>query len=449
MSGSISGGNVVGSGSDSIVLKMSEDQAAGQDAQFTVNVDGQQIGSPQTVTASHSAGQDETFTFLGNYSPGPHKVTVTFTNNFLYPGTSGDRNLYVDGVTYDGQTVSNSTTPIYQSPLFPPNSWMGDIYGNAVYNVNDTTASSGSNQTTTPGAVSLGSGPDKLVLNMAEDPYQGDAQFTVSVDGKQIGGTQTTTAVVSQGQSQEFDVYGNFGGGTHDVAVTFLNDAVGGYYPAGTPLAPNADPSQQWALDTADRNLYVMNASLDGRPSAGNTPWELSSTGTQHFSVTAGNNPNAGGSSQGGSSQGGSQNGSQNGSQTTTGTTTGGTTDTSSSTSNTATISSSSLNAGQNTNGSTSGMNFVSSPSDTSATGSPGSGSSSGGSGGSDTTTTAGTSSGGTGSTGGTSTQDFTVPASTGATTADTGTSSGSGGQWGQYQTNGGQGWSGWSHQAS
>ncbi len=134
MSGSTSN-NIIGSGSDSIVLNVSEDQAQGIDAQFTVNVDGQQIGGLQTATASHSAGQDETFTFLGNWAPGPHNVTVTFANNFLYPGTSGDRNLYVDGVTYDGQTVSNTTTPIYQSPLFPPNSTGGDILGNAVYTV--------------------------------------------------------------------------------------------------------------------------------------------------------------------------------------------------------------------------------------------------------------------------------------------------------------------------
>ena len=67
------------------------------------------------------------------------------------------------------------------------------------YQVNDTTSipsGAASQPTTTPSPVSVGSGTDTLVLNMAEDPYQGDAQFTVSVDGKQIGGTQTTTAVV-------------------------------------------------------------------------------------------------------------------------------------------------------------------------------------------------------------------------------------------------------------
>nr|WP_294524166.1 carbohydrate-binding domain-containing protein [uncultured Rhodopila sp.] len=294
MSGSTSN-NIIGSGSDSIVLNISEDQAQGVDAQFTVNVDGQQIGGLQTATASHSAGQDESFTFLGDFAPGAHNVTVTFANNFLYPGTSGDRNLYVDGVTYDGQTVSTSTTPIYTSPLFPPNSTGGDYFGNAVFGVNDTTPmAGGGSPTTTPGPVAIGSGADTLVLNMAEDPYLGDAQFTVAVDGQQIGGTQTTSAIVSQGQAQQFDVSGNFGPGNHTVTVTFLNDLIGGFYPAGTPGLPAT--GGPWAIDTQDRNLYVMGASLDGgpQPSSSAVPWELSGDGSYSFNVTAGSTPGAG-----------------------------------------------------------------------------------------------------------------------------------------------------------
>lgn len=283
MSGSTSN-NIIGSGSDSITLNMAEDQALGVDAQFTVNVDGQQVGGVQTVTASQSAGQTEGFTFQGDWAPGPHDVTVSFANNFIYPGLAGDRNLYVDGVTYDGQTVSNGTTGIYETAFYPPNSTEGNVYGNAVFQVNDTTPvpAGAQTQSETPGAVSVGSGADTLVLNMAEDPYQGDAQFTVSVDGKQIGGTQTTTAVVVDGQSQEFDVHGNFGGGTHTVTVDFLNDQIGGFYP-GT----------SWALDTEDRNLYVMGASLNGGTPAGGAPWELSSSGAHDFTVTAGSNPSA------------------------------------------------------------------------------------------------------------------------------------------------------------
>src|SRR5206468_351785 len=43
-------------------------------------------------------------------------------------------------------------------------------------------------------ATSVGTGPDKLVLNISQDAYQGDAQYTVSVDGKQVGGTLTAHA---------------------------------------------------------------------------------------------------------------------------------------------------------------------------------------------------------------------------------------------------------------
>jgi hypothetical protein len=280
MSGSTGGNNIIGSGSDSITLNMAEDQALGVDAEFSVNVDGKQVGGRQTVTASQSSGQTEAFTFNGDWAPGNHDVTVTFANNFIYPGLSGDRNLYVDGVSYDGQTVSNATTALYQSPLFPPNSTQGNLYGNAVFSVDDTTAvppGASPTPTTTPSAVSVGSGADTLVLNMAEDAYQGDAQFTVSVDGKQIGGTQTTTALVAEGQSQEFDVHGDFGPGTHTVSVDFTNDQIGEFYP-GT----------QWAVDTTDRNLYVTGMSLNGGAPASGTPWELSSSGPKDFSVTAG-----------------------------------------------------------------------------------------------------------------------------------------------------------------
>jgi hypothetical protein len=285
MSGSTSNNNVIGAGSDTITLTMSEDQAAGDDGVFSLNVDGQQIGGPQTVTASHAAGQEQTFTFAGNYGPGPHQVVVTFANNFILPGVAGDRNLYVDGVNYDGQTVSSATTPLYVSPLFPPNSTAGNFFGNAIYNVNDTTAipaGAPSTPTTTPSAVSVGSGPDNLVLNMAENAFMGDAQFTVSVDGQQIGGTQTTTANVDLGQQQAFDIHGNFGAGNHTVSVNFLNDQIGALYP-GTQLA----------VDTTDRNLYVMGMSLDGGAPASNTPWELDTDGVRNWTVTAGSDPSA------------------------------------------------------------------------------------------------------------------------------------------------------------
>lgn len=414
MSGSTSNSNIIGSGSDSITLNMAEDQALGEDAQFTVNVDGQQIGGLQTVTASQSAGQNEPFTFQGDWGTGQHNVTVTFANNFIYPGVSGDRNLYVDGITYDGQTVSNATTPIYVSPLFPPNSTVGNAYGNATFAVNDTTplpAGFSGNPTTSPAPVSVGSGADTLVLNMAEDPYQGDAQFTVSVDGQQVGGVQTITAIVEQGQSQEFDVKGNFGAGTHDVAVTFLNDQIGAFYPAGTPGLP--ETGGPWALDTTDRNLYVMGVSLNGGTPAAGAPWEQSSNGTETFSVTAGSNPSATGASSGLFASDGAAAAGDN-----------------------AAITSASLSAGTPSSASGSGMSFVSSPASP-ATASPTATSPT-------ATSPASTSQTATSQTAipavttainGTapSTQDFSAPTSTAATNTDT-TASGGSALWASQQ---------------
>jgi hypothetical protein len=379
MSGSTSNNNIIGSGSDVIVLQIAEDQADGQDAQFTVNVDGQQIGGVQTVTASQSAGQTETFTFEGNYAPGTQDIAVTFGNNFIYPGTTGDRNLYVDGVTYDGQTISTTTAAIYNSPLVPPTSTVGSMYGNVVYTVNDTTAipaGAPPNPTVSPAPVSVGTGADTLVLNMAEDPYQGDAQFTVSVDGQQIGGVQTTTAVFDDGQTQEFDVHGNFGAGTHTVSVDFLNDLVGGYYPPGTPDLPPGGP---WALDLEDRNLYVMGMSLDGGAPSTDAPWEISSDGTANFTVTAGSNPSATDANSGLFASDGVA-----------------------ATSDNAAIPPGSLTAGSGSGGSSGGMSFLPPPT-TPATGTgSGSGTGTSGSG----TTVSGTTGSGGGATGTTSGQD-------------------------------------------
>jgi len=256
--------------------------AAGRDAQFTLNVDGKQIGGLQTVTASKAAGQTQTFTFQGNYGPGAHKVTITFANNSMTQGdkaafnTGGDRNLYVNSLTYNGTVVSSTVKGIYESPLYPPEAYDGVVHpGNAVYTVNDTTAipaGAPSTPTTTPAPVTVGTGADKLVLMMAEDPYNGDAQFTVSVDGKQVGGTLTTTAVQWMGQAQQFNLLGNWGSGTHKVSVRFTNDAA--------KIDANG-----WGIDNADRNLYVTGISYNGAAGKG-APWEIPTNISRDFTVT-------------------------------------------------------------------------------------------------------------------------------------------------------------------
>ena len=301
MSGSVSSGLTtnpavtVGSGSDTILLQMSGDSygpagAPGADAEFTVNVDGQQIGGLQSVSASHADGQEETFAFLGNFAPGPHTVTVTFANNDGTQGDKtdfgrgGDRNVFVDGVSYNGQTISSTTTPIYESPLFPPNGPLTP--GNAVFTVNDTTAvpaDAASTPSTTPGPVDFGSGADTLSLQMSEDPYQGDAQFTVSVDGKQVGGTFTTTAIAWQGQEQTFNLHGDWGSGAHTVTVNYLSDQIGAVDGGGN------------AIDNTDQNLFVKGISYDGVQGSG-APWELASNGPHDFSIPSGGQPGGGAS---------------------------------------------------------------------------------------------------------------------------------------------------------
>jgi len=88
--------------------------------------------------------------------------------------------------------------------------------------------------------------------------------FTVSVDGKQVGGAFTATALHAAGQSQEVDLSGGWGKGAHTVTVNFFN--------GGTA--------------NADRNLYVTGASYDGVAQTGAT-LSLLSGGPQSFGVAS------------------------------------------------------------------------------------------------------------------------------------------------------------------
>ena len=236
---------------------------------------------------------------------------------------------------------------------------------------------------------------------MSEDPYQGDAQFTVSVDGKQIGGTLTTTAITNQGQQQEFDIHGSFGGGSHTVSVAFVNDLINGFYPGTTD-----------AVDTTDRNLYIMGLSLNGGPQAGGAPWEQGENGSHNFTVTAGSNQSAGSAAASAPS------------------------------SDTAIVTTDSLTSGQTPAGSSSGMSFVAAPAtttttDTSATTPAASTTPT-------PTTTDTTASAGSAIAGATQTaSDYTIPSTTGSSGTTTTSSSGSSGThwWMDHQ---GGNWSGW-----
>jgi hypothetical protein len=129
---------------------------------------------------------------------------------------------------------------------------------------------------------------DTLTLHLSEDAFEGDAQFTVDVDGTQIAGPTSVTTLHSSGTFQDFTYTGDFGAGPHTVAVNFLNDAYGG------------------TADT-DRNLYVggltfdgtnfagetaQNDAMNGQPDADPNAAEMYINGTVTFAgVTGGSNP--------------------------------------------------------------------------------------------------------------------------------------------------------------
>jgi hypothetical protein len=115
-----------------------------------------------------------------------------------------------------------------------------------------------------------GSGSDMLVVKVSEDYYLANAQFTVAVDGKQLGGTFTATTAHSSGGSQAFAFAGDFGAGQHSVSVKFLNDAW-----AGTPAT--------------DRNLYVNDVVYNGTDTKAAAT--LLGNGSHAFTVSGGTTP--------------------------------------------------------------------------------------------------------------------------------------------------------------
>jgi hypothetical protein len=245
----------IGTGTDTLVLTVSEDaylnndgtSDANGDVAFTVSVDGKQVAGNFFALASQAAGASQAFTLKGNWGPGTHTVTTTFLNDAWGGTASTDRNLFVNDVVYDGADTKQ-TASLYSN-------------GAANFTVTDTTA--------LPAAVT-GTGSDSLVIKLSEDAYQGNAQFTVKMDGKQLGGTFTATALHSSGSSQAFGFAGDFGAGSHNVMVTFLNDAYGG-------------------TGTTDRNLFVNDViynGVDTGRSAG-----LYSNGSASFALTGGTTP--------------------------------------------------------------------------------------------------------------------------------------------------------------
>ena len=185
---------------------------------------------------------------------------------------------------FDGQAVKSASTPSdMNKPMYmvlstqtgTSGSWAGapnpgetgsmDVNYVRVYSSNPNAASVAPNNPQPAPAPSTPSGTATLDLNLSEDAYQGDAQFTVAIDGKTIGGAQSVTTLHSSGGSQDFSFSNALTAGNHDVAISFLNDAYGG-------------------SSATDRNLYVNGISVNGA-SVGGAAGALYAQSTQHFAV--------------------------------------------------------------------------------------------------------------------------------------------------------------------
>ncbi len=246
-----SGGSSVtlGTGSDALVVRLTQDAYQGP-AQYTVSLDGTQLGGVQTATALRGSGASDTLTVRGEFAPGSsHTLTVSFLND-EYGGTPAtDRNLYVEGATYNGAAVAGAARSLLSA-------------GPESFGFTE----AGAPPPPPAGSVTVGGGSDALVLRVTQDAYLGSAQYTVSVDGTQIGGVLTATSLRGSGASDTLTVRGEFAAGGHTATVNFLNDEYG-----GTP--------------TTDRNLYVESATYNGAAVA-DSARTLLSAGPASFGFT-------------------------------------------------------------------------------------------------------------------------------------------------------------------
>ncbi len=104
-----------------------------------------------------------------------------------------------------------------------------------------------------------------LALHLSEDAWQGDAQFTLTIDGRQVSAPAVVTTLQSAGKMQDFTFARAFGAGAHRVGVSFVNDAWGG-------------------TAATDRNLYVGGIDINGTQVGGGVT-TLLANGTQQFST--------------------------------------------------------------------------------------------------------------------------------------------------------------------
>ncbi|MCC7282742.1 MAG: hypothetical protein IT556_10190, partial [Acetobacteraceae bacterium] len=161
----------------------------------------------------------DTVTIHGTFGDGV-ALGIRFLNDAYGGSADKDRNLYVQDIALNGTSL--------------------DGLGMALKGSGAPTQF----QVNKPAELAFGSGADTLVLKISQDFWKEAAQYTISVNGTQLGGTLKAAAIKAYGQTDTITIKGDWGD-TATLGVRFLNDAWGGHA-------------------TLDRNLHIEGVSLNG-----------------------------------------------------------------------------------------------------------------------------------------------------------------------------------------
>ncbi|WP_158537161.1 carbohydrate-binding domain-containing protein [Humitalea rosea] len=126
-----------------------------------------------------------------------------------------------------------------------------------------------------PSAVpSFGIGANLVRIGLSEDAWQGDARYSILLDGKVVVADRYATAPHAAGETGYLDIHANLAAGPHALTVQFVNDLWGG-------------------TAATDRNLYVNSVSVDGTDQAWSASLLSNGGATLNISATAAPAPQA------------------------------------------------------------------------------------------------------------------------------------------------------------
>lgn len=158
---------------------------------------------------------------------------------------------YLDPASFGRSPTYAVTIPNLYDAAFPPGS-TPPTTGGGTTGGGGTTTGGGTvtpppppPPTLTPVSLTFGTGADTMVLRVSQDFWQASAQYKVFVNGTQVGGTLTASALRKNGEFDTVTIQGNWGAQV-SLGVEFVNDG--------------------WAFDVnLDRNLFLNGVTLNGR----------------------------------------------------------------------------------------------------------------------------------------------------------------------------------------